>query len=63
MVHHTVKMRQDNIREVREWVGERKAKDFNAAGWKALTRKVMINLGVQRSKAREYISLVLGDEE
>lgn len=61
--HHLVRARLANIAAVRDWVSGRSEDEYTPEFRKALLRKTMINLGVTRMKAREYIMLVLGDEE
>ena len=63
MVHHTIKSRLNNIALVRKWVKGNTDEDFTPEFRKELLRKTMIIIGCTRQKAREYISLVLGDEE
>ena len=63
MVHHTIKDRLSNIASIKEWINGKVAEDFTPQYRKALLRKVQINMGVTREKGREYIALVLGDED
>jgi len=63
VVHHTIKDRLSNIASIKEWIKGKVAEDFTPQYRKALLRKVQINMGVTREKGREYIALVLGDED
>ncbi len=62
-VHHTVRLRLNNIALVRDWVSDKTKEELTPIYRKALLRKIMINVGVTKTKAQEYIDLVLGEEE
>ena len=65
-VHHFVRLRQNNLASIREWVRDPeylKQLNDDPKVRKGLLRKVMINMGVTKKKALEYIDLVLGEEE
>lgn len=53
-----------NLAAIREWVKDRtKEEQADLVFRRALVRKVMINIGVTKRKAWEYVELVLGEEE
>ena len=62
MVHYTVRARMNNLAMIREWIEGKSKEDLKDLEYRrALVRKAMINIGVTKRKAWEYITLVLGD--
>ena len=61
-LHHTVRMRLNNIRAIREWIDGKTDKELKEIAYqKALLRKIQLQLGVTKRKAMEYLELVLDD--
>jgi len=62
MVHYTIRARMNNLATIREWIKEKTKEELASPEYReSLLRKVMINIGVTKRKAWEYINLVLGD--
>jgi len=63
MVHYTIRARMNNLATIREWIEGRPKDELKSLEYRrSLVRKCMINLGVTKRKAWEYITLVLGDQ-
>jgi len=64
MVHYTIRARLNNLAAIREWIKDKSKEELKSLEYRrSLVRKTMINIGVTKRKAWEYIILVLGDEE
>ena len=62
MVHYTIRARMNNLATIREWIKDKTKEELKDLEYRrALVRKTMINIGVTKRKAWEYITLVLGD--
>ena len=62
MVHYTIRARMNNLATIREWIEGKSKEDLKDLEYRrALVRKAMINIGVTKRKAWEYITLVLGE--
>jgi len=63
MIHYTIRARLNNLAAIREWIKDKTKEELKDLEFRrALVRKCMINIGVTKRKAWEYITLVLGDE-
>ena len=64
LVHYTIRARMNNLAAIREWIKDKTKEEMKDLEFRrALVRKAMINIGVTKRKAWEYITLVLGDPE
>jgi len=64
MVHYTIRARMNNLATIREWIKDKTPEELKDLKFRrSLVRKCMINIGVTKRKAWEYITLVLGDPE
>jgi len=63
MVHYTIRARMNNLAIIREWIKDKTKEELKSLKYRrSLVRKCMVNIGVTKRKAWEYITLVLGDE-
>jgi len=52
-----------NLAMIREWIKDKTKEELKSLEYRrSLVRKCMINIGVTKRKAWEYITLVLGDQ-
>jgi len=62
-LHHTIRMRLDNIRSVKVWIEGRSPEELRSKTYqKAILRKIQLQLGVTRRKALEYMRLAFSEE-
>jgi len=53
----------NNLATIREWTKDKTKEETSKLEYRrSLVRKVMINIGVTKRKAWEYVILVLGEE-
>jgi hypothetical protein len=59
MVHHTQISRKKNLDIIQGWIKEIPVE--NSVNQEALIRKIELVLGASKEKAKEYISIILGE--